>query len=334
VTEKTIEANKATTSKPTGPKTGAHKGHAAVNSTELDWFTSELQISEADRPKFEALRDRLAQKYVAPTYLRQIVRDLIVSCTWLYKLELRKKTRSVGLQETPHEQTMEAAGGDTVPIEKWYGVDYRSLQGALRFLRELGADVAQHGLLHLEEDGPLKQSVIKGFGQNFYDRLTKWKFMSPSAIGLAQHMEIMLTTFKMKPPVGLLRGNPEHQAAMSDTTGLKPPVVDGSPGGPDHSPASRVIFNLKPPPMDPGSGGLEDFKLPQVAPDPGLPKQMYLKLIDVEIEHLEALIRIRRQDTGKAPHALSEFSERSLADANRDLQRAIELFLKLEGKGL
>ena len=55
---------------------------------------------------------------------------------------------------------------------------------------------------------------------------------------------------------------------------------------------------------------------------------------DVQIEHLETLVRIRRADSGEKSRALSEPSPRSLADASRDLQRAIELFLKLEKKGL
>ena len=68
-------------------------------------------------------------------------------------------------------------------------------------------------------------------------------------------------------------------------------------------------------------------------------------------DHLVTFVRSRRRgcgdvgnakrfphphapDTGKVPHVLPECPERSLADASRDLRRAIELFLKLEKKGL
>ena len=270
---------------------------------------------------------------MAPTFLRQIVRDLIVSCAWSYKLELRKKTRIVGLEETPGRDKRGSSRPSHSPDSRMVRSDYRALQNALRFLgtqRRRGPI----GLRHLEEDGHWKESVIKGFGQDFYDRLTKWKFMSPSAIGLAEHMEAMLKTFKMKPPIYSLRGEPEHRTAMSETPWPNPPVADRSPGAPDHSLAGRVTFSLTPPPMAPRSEGLEVLESLRVVPDPGLPKQMELKLIDVEIEHLQALTRIKRQDCGKVPHARSEFSERSLADASRNLQRAIELFLKLDAQGL
>ena len=49
-TEKVIAANPEDSRKSNKPKTGAGKSRAAVNSTELEWFTEELQISEADRP--------------------------------------------------------------------------------------------------------------------------------------------------------------------------------------------------------------------------------------------------------------------------------------------
>jgi hypothetical protein len=61
---------------------------------------------------------------------------------------------------------------------------------------------------------------------------------------------------------------------------------------------------------------------------------MQLKLIDVQIEHLETLVRSARQVSGETLRALLEFSSRSFADAHADLQRAIELFLKVKKEGL
>jgi hypothetical protein len=172
-------------------------------------------------------------------------------------------------------------------MEQWYVADYRSLQQGLRFLKKLLADVADCGLLHLEQDGPLKESLIKGFGSNFYNRLIEWKGMSTTAILYA-----------------------EHSAAMREKFGLISPVADLPPGDPDRP------------------------ETPKVVPDPRLQWQMAVKLVEVEIEHLETLVRTRGQDFREAPQALAEFSPRYYADASRDLHRAVDWFLKLKGSGL
>jgi hypothetical protein len=172
-------------------------------------------------------------------------------------------------------------------MEQWYWADYRSLQQGLRFLKELLADVADCGLLHLEQDGALKESLIKGFGSNFYNRLIEWKGMSTTAILAA-----------------------EHDAAMTERFGLIFPVGDLPPGDPDRP------------------------ETPKVVPDPRLQWQMAVKLVEVEIEHLETLVRTRGQDFREAPQALAEFSPRYYADASRDLHRGVDWFLKLKGSGL
>jgi hypothetical protein len=61
---------------------------------------------------------------------------------------------------------------------------------------------------------------------------------------------------------------------------------------------------------------------------------MVVKLVEVEIEHLETLVRTRRPDFSETPQALVEFSPRYYADASRDLHRAVDWFLKLKGSGL
>ena len=302
-TGKSIAPNQKSSRKSNEPKNGAGKRRAGLNPIELGWFSEELRISEEDRPEFEALRDSLSQKYAPTTFMRQIVHDFILCCAWRYKLELRKVSRIVALQETSQKEPKAEAGRDTILMEQWYGADYRTLQDGLRLLRHLRAVVESRGLLHLEQDGSLKDSVIKGFGNQFYDCLMEWKGMSARAIQLAEHMEAMITTFNMKPPSSDFLGDCcKHWATMRET---------------------------------PNPSGSEDFEPPKVVPDPKLQWQMAVKLIDGEIEHLETLDRIRRQDSRETPHARSEASpRRSLADASRDLQLAIDLFLKLEEKGL
>jgi len=312
ITEKTIAPKRGKNRKSTVAKTGADNGRGAMNGM----FTTETQISDADRPEFEQMRASLSQKYAPITLLRQILLDLILSCSWRLKLELRKQSRIAENSHTEHKG--EAAGGDTILMEEWYGDDYQSLQNGLRFLRSLRADVAECGLLHLKDDGPWKQSVIKGFGQPFYDRLTQWKFMSTNTIQMAEHMVAMEEAYS--------KG--EYPFVQ------KSPAVRPSSGEPELPVEDQGKFRMKPPPMEPRRKIFEDSELPKVVPDPRLQWQMVLKLIDAEIEHLEMLVRTRGQSFTETPRALAEPSPRSLADASRDLQRAIELFLKLEKKGL
>jgi hypothetical protein len=312
ITEKTIAPKRGKNRNSTVAKTGADNGRGAMNGM----FTTELQISDADRPEFEEMRASLSQKYAPITLLRQILLDLILSCAWRLKLELRKESRKAENSHT--ERKGEAAGGDTILMERWYATDYRSLQDGLRFLKDLRADVANCGLLHLEQDGPWKQSVIKGFGQPFYDRLTQWKFMSTNTIQMAEHLVAMEEAYS--------KG--EYPFVQ------KSPAVRPSSGEPELPVEDQGKFRMKPPPMEPRRKIYEDSELPKVVPDPRLQWQMVLKLIDAEIEHLEMLVRTRGQSFTETPRALAEPSPRSLADASRDLQWPIELFLKLEKKGL
>jgi hypothetical protein len=61
---------------------------------------------------------------------------------------------------------------------------------------------------------------------------------------------------------------------------------------------------------------------------------MIAKLVDVEIEHLQALVRTRGQDFRQTPLVLAELSPRYYSDASRDLRRAVDGFLKLKHEGL
>jgi len=84
---------------------------------------------------------------------------------------------------------------------------------------------------------------------------------------------------------------------------------------------------LKPPPTD-------DLGLPVVVPDPKLQAQMVTKLIDVEIDHVEALIKIKKQVLREAQQALAKSSPRCYTDCSRGRDHAIDRFLRLKEKGL
>jgi hypothetical protein len=134
-------------------------------------------------------------------------------------MALRNESRIIALQQSSDEKTnMETGGGETNRMEQWYAADYRSLQDGLRFLRNLHADVADCGLLHLAEDGPLKESIIKGFGPGFYNRLIEWKGMSTTAILSAEHLVAMEEDFPYPPDLDPQKSAPKH----TETTKVVP----------------------------------------------------------------------------------------------------------------
>jgi hypothetical protein len=327
-TDKTIAADQTKTRKSTRPTTGAGKRRARMNALKNGFFAKELRVSEEDRPEFEQMRDSLAQQYQSATPMQQIAFETIVCCCWRCKVALRIESRAVALQPSPKQGAhVEGAGGETNQMERWYGADYRSLQNGLHFLNDLRAIVADSGLLQLAEDGPLKESVIKGFGKNFYDRLMEWEGMSTTAIGAAEHMAAMQETFKWKFPWDFSLADTAHGVAMRETSGSKSPVVDR----PEDPAAMRERLRRKRPPVvnipmiDP-----EHPETPKVVADPKLKWQMDVKLVEAEIEHLKMLVRTRGQDFRETPLALAELSPRFYADASRDLHRAVDWFMQIK----
>jgi hypothetical protein len=274
-----LAANQANGAKTRGPTTDAGKHHAKHNALKHGLYAKELAIPEEDQPEFKVMRDGLLQQFTPATPLQVIARERIVCCCWRCKMALRMENRTAALQlSSKIEPKVQAVGGgDTILLEEWYGADYRSLQDGLRFLRQLRADVAEHGLFHLEQDGPLKGSLIKGFGLNFYNRLIEWKGMNVEAIRLAQHL-----------------------VAQNEAYGMESSV----------------------------------FETSKVVPDPRLQWQMVIKLLEVQIEHLETLDRVRGKDFSETSMFMAESSPRYYADASRDLERAVDWFQKLTDNNL
>src|ERR1019366_548736 len=155
MTEKAVLANKANGAKSKGSTTPAGKRRAKMNSLKHGFFARELQIAEADRPEYEVLNEELLQQYAPATpMIRFFMKSQAIrECRDSSVME----SRAVALQQSSNqERKVEGEKGETILIDHWYGADYRSLQAGLSFLRDLRADVAANGLLHLKQDGPRK----------------------------------------------------------------------------------------------------------------------------------------------------------------------------------
>jgi len=192
------------------PKEPRGKSYSRRNALKHGLFSKELVVSQEDTPQFEKMRDSLSRQFTAATPLQEIAVNRIVCCCWRCKLALRLESRILASQQnSDKEAEMEKAGGNEANrMEQWYATDYRSLQEGLRFLKNLRADVAQNGLLHLVQDGPLKESVIKSFGLAFYDRLIEWKGLSIDAILLASHLVEHTKRFKVGTVPDIKRRDP------------------------------------------------------------------------------------------------------------------------------
>ena len=284
LTEKAAAANRRNSLKSTGPTTSAGKRRSRMNALKHGLFASELQVGEEDRPEFEVLRNGLLHQFAPATAMQHIAFEQVVNCCWRCKRALRIETRAASLQIGSMHEPAAKTEDEPIQLERWYGQDYRSLHRALRSLQNLREDVAENGPLHLTTDERLKESIIKGFGSDFYGRLFEWKEMSVDEILMVEHITRHRKIFGSMDKSGTLQKNPPND--------------------------TKVVV------------------------DPKLKWQMVVKLVEVEIEHLTVISRIKGRDLAETPLALAEFSPRYYAAATRDLERVVDWFLKVKALGL
>jgi len=187
--EKT-NANRLNAVQSTGPRTEAGKRKSSRNALKSGFYARELVVKAEEQPEFEALRASLRRQFAPATAMQLISFDQVVCCGWRCKLALRVEAsamgRALGMGAENAEENDSKQG---VTLSQWVGASRENMRKGIRFLGSLRADVRENGLIHLEQDGPLKESIVKGLGQQFYDGLTEWRGFDVSAIQLVQHLE-------------------------------------------------------------------------------------------------------------------------------------------------
>jgi len=113
-----------------------------------------------------------------------------------------------------------------VTLSHWVGASRENLRKGIRFLEHFLADAKEFGLIHLEQDGPWKESLIKGFGQPFYDSLMEWRGFNPCAILLQEHLDEHTRMFPSRPS-----DPPQPNRWTSGSTGCEIAVGNGSETG-------------------------------------------------------------------------------------------------------
>lgn len=208
ISEKVITANRTNSAQSTGPTTETGKRRSRLNALKHGFYSRELRISEADLADFESLQSSLARQFAPASSLQAVAFEQVVVACWRCKLALRHEASSLDAQFGANAEPSpepETPGANAV-MSGWYAAGRGSLRDGLRFLEALRAEVAENGLLHIKSDGPWKESVLKGFGVEFYNELTQWEGLNAEAIRFAIAVDAHARNFHF-PPV--TTGGPE-----------------------------------------------------------------------------------------------------------------------------
>jgi hypothetical protein len=184
----------------TGPRSEVGKRIYTNNAPKTGLYARELLVNPEDQHEFETLRQELRRQFTPATSMQEISFEQIVCFCWRCKLALRLEGRSMG----------PALGADTgtgdageprheVRLSQWAGASRENLRNGIRFLGNLRGEAAQNGLMHLEQDGHWKDSVINGFGQPFYNSLMQWKGFNTCAVLAQEHLDEHARMFPSRP---------------------------------------------------------------------------------------------------------------------------------------
>jgi hypothetical protein len=292
------DANRQNAAKSTGPKTEAGKRQTKFNALAHGFYSTELIIPEGNEAEFENLRTSIYRELAPATALQRVACENIVCCCWRCKLAMRAEMLHLkshfGIPNGRDEQS--EAPAENMAMTQWYGSNRETIRQGRRFLAKLREDIEQNGWIHAEE---WKDSIIKGFGVEFYELLNKWAPMNLDAVRLAEFLHARSETFKTPLPASIemaIGRNTETASTNAET------AAD------------------------------EKAKIA----DPALLHQMLVKLTSLEDQHLEALARSYEQRSAAGPgsHDSVDFSPRYFTTASRDLHRAVDWFQYLKGNNV
>lgn len=178
---------------PTGNK------HKTRNALKEGFFAQELVISEQEKPEFDELRKLLLTELAPETPLQHVAFGDVVHCCWrCRKVAPRLEARMLAplLSEPAREAPAELPSDENPVMRQWWGTNRETLRAGIKLLAALLRDVESDG--RVREDW--KESLIKGFGLQFFEDLTKWTLPNYDAVLLAQHLVQHAKVFKKPLP--------------------------------------------------------------------------------------------------------------------------------------
>ncbi|MGH9543756.1 MAG: hypothetical protein ACRD23_00925 [Terriglobales bacterium] len=173
--EKKILANQRNSKHSTGPRSAAGKRHSGRNAWKHGLFSSELFLTDQERPEFEELSNSLRGQFAPATPMQEIAFERVAVGCWRCRLATRLEMTYLKAHFDLNQA--DENGGDLPshdrPPSKWYGSSRSDLQDARKYLTWLRDDVRANSFCHQKD---WKDPLIKICGnQEFYDCLEQLK---------------------------------------------------------------------------------------------------------------------------------------------------------------
>jgi len=203
VTAKVVAANRENAKKSTGPKTIRGKGHSRIRALKHGLFSATPIVRQEDRPKFEAIRMAITHQLAPATTLQEIACEHVVYCYWRVPVAMRLEIKGTEPLLVEDQNTVDNASSEEALPSRPYLASSTDRRNALRFLSQLRQIVADSGSLHLETH---RDTMIRVFGNQFYDALNNWAPHNVDAIRCAYHLTRHAEIFKKPLPEKLMSG--------------------------------------------------------------------------------------------------------------------------------
>ena len=157
-----------------------------------------IDVPRAEKAEIKALRRQLLSELGPTTPLQDLAFDNVVSRSWCWRSSMRQDAEE-SRERTAEAKEQDGVGSDSeISMSRFYGADRATMLEAIRFLSMVLSDFERNGMLREE----WKESLIKGFGDDFYADLTKWKSGNLDAILLANHLATHARVFRLPlPPI-------------------------------------------------------------------------------------------------------------------------------------
>jgi hypothetical protein len=169
VTEKQRAANVRNGKLGKGPKTQRGKENSRLNAFKDGFFAR--GIPEKDLPEFEEIRSAIIEQLEPATTLQWIHAELIARLSWRCRCALNLEATHVQRKISADGPGTFSAPETPTVMEAWYGAGLRATNAGIGFLTDVIERVRNEGYFPSDAEEGLR----KAFGQDFLDKVLKWK---------------------------------------------------------------------------------------------------------------------------------------------------------------